>query len=131
MAAPRGHREPPPSGFDWNQVPPILKVIGVVVTISTAVFAGASAYYSIIGRLDKFENQQVLQGKTLESLALSIKTLADKAATGEEVDAKIERACFQMQIANQGKWTCPFAVAANPAATPRPFRTKTTEKASP
>lgn len=104
--------------FDWNHIPSILKVVGVAGALVVTVFTASSAYYSIIGRMDRFENQQTIQSKTLESLAFSIKGLAEKAATSEEVDTKIERSCLQMQIQNKG-WVCPFSgtdLVARPAA---------------
>ncbi len=108
--------------FDWNHIPSVLKVIVVAGSLVGTAFAAASAYYSIIGRMDRFENNQAIQSKTLESLAFSIKGLAEKAATSEEVDTKIERSCLQMQIQNKG-WVCPFSgseVVARPVRRPWP-----------
>lgn len=113
-----------PAEVDWNHIPSFLKVVMVAVSLVSAAFAAASAYYSIIGRMDRFENNQTIQSKTLESLAFSIKGLAEKAATSEEVDTKIERSCLQMQIANQQRgWVCPFSgseMVARPVRRPWP-----------
>lgn len=112
------------TNFDWNTLPPVLRVISIVVSIAVTAIAGAGAYYTIVGRIDRLDTAMTLQGKVLEQLASSVKTLAERAATQEEVGSMIERACLQMQIRNQAKgWVCPFSGVPTPvvrrAASPK------------
>jgi hypothetical protein len=103
---------PKKDAFDWNHVPMILRVIGGLVTLIVVTAGAVGAYYAIVSRIDRLDDRMISQGKTLESLAGSVKVLAEKAATQEEVDAKIEKACLQMQVANADRgWVCPFTPA--------------------
>jgi hypothetical protein len=88
----------------------ILKIGGAIGSAALVLVSCISAYFNLVGRIDRLDERMAQQSKQLEAFAQSVKSIAERAATGEEVDAKIERACLQMQIANQGtRWTCPFS----------------------
>ena len=81
-----------------------LKGLGLVATLILALGSAYGAYYSILGRLDRVDERMLVQGKQLESLVDSIKTLANEALTSADLVAF----CLQGQIANKG-WVCPLA----------------------
>ena len=110
-----------------GQVMLILKVIGSLLTAALIVVSAVGAYWQIVGKIDLIQERMVTQAKQLDTLSESLKGLADRAATMDAVDARIERACLQMAIANQGKgWVCPFSVA--DVVAPRPPRRVTVKQ---
>jgi hypothetical protein len=85
---------------------PVIKIAAGIVGLIFLVAAAVGGYYALINKMDRFEFQQNQQTKTLESLAASIKIIAENALTVPQLNA----ACMQMQIANQRiKWVCPFS----------------------
>jgi hypothetical protein len=86
-----------------NTVALILKILGFLLTAGIVVATAASGYSTIAGRLDRLDDRMTTQGKQLEALASSIKTLAEDALTSSDLRA----ACLEMSIANKG-WRCPF-----------------------
>jgi hypothetical protein len=85
---------------------PLVKITIGIISIILVILSAGSAYWTIIGRIDRIDLQMQQQGKSLESLAGSIARLADEALTAADLRA----ACMQMQIANQSKgWICPFS----------------------
>jgi hypothetical protein len=86
---------------------------------SMGLGAGAVLFGMISGFL-KIDSRLEAYGKHLEELAGSVKSLADKSATLDVVDGKIEQACLRMALANNGRWVCPFAPIAVTAPSPSP-----------
>jgi len=83
------------------------KLGSVGVGIGAALFGMVSGFMRIDARLET-------HGKLLETLAVSVKQLSDRSASLDAVDAKIERACLQMALANNGRFACPFSVGPPP-----------------
>lgn len=97
---------------------PWVKYATVGVSVGTVLFGLASGFLRIDARLEA-------QGEHLRALAESVKSLADKAATVDMVEGKIEHACLRMQLANQGRgWICPFVSSEPklPKTAPRPAK---------
>lgn len=94
-----------------------LKGLGLVATLILALGSAYGAYYSILGRLDRVDQQMTAQGEQLKALADSIKTLATEALNPGDLLAY----CLQSQISNRG-WVCPLAQEANKPAASRTMR---------
>jgi hypothetical protein len=95
------------SGHDWSWW---VKVAGISASVGTLLFGLISGFLRIDARLEA-------HGKTLETLAQSVQAISDKSATADSVKVEIERACLHMEIANRGRFVCPFG----PATAKRPM----------
>jgi hypothetical protein len=106
---------------------PVIKIAAGIVGLVFLVAAAVGGYYALINKMDRFEFQQNQQTKTLESLATSIKIIAENAITAPQLNA----ACMQMQIANQRRgWVCPLS-GVTAQADQEPSRAPSTVKTKP
>lgn len=104
---------------DGGTVMLILKVLGSLIGFVIAVVSAVAAYYSLINRIDNIARDTSEQGRTMQSIAASVKTLAEQALT----EADLRTFCLQAQIAN-AKWVCPYATEPpQPAVRQRRVRT--------
>lgn len=86
-------------------VAPVAKMLAIGVSVAMLIVGALSAYYSLLGRMDRIDDRMQAQTETLKSLANSISTLATQALTAQDLNAF----CLQAQIANQKiGFRCPF-----------------------
>ena len=86
-------------GNGTNVLAIVMKVIGVAITATVAIVSAVSAYFNIIGKIDRLELALAQQAKTMAS----IKAAADDAINSNDLLAF----CLRAQISNKG-WVCPL-----------------------